>query len=114
LNGTNDKSGLGANAILGRSLTLARASAPTPANSLLYRTGPDQRKPVMPLAMMNIINRENILEISVLSRIQADSHIVKTFRDALRSGAEIYRALRSKNWAKVSGGRRTLRNSNRE
>jgi hypothetical protein len=29
----------------------------------------------MPLAMMNIINRENMLEISALSRIHADSQI---------------------------------------
>src|SRR5690242_11912401 len=55
LDGTANKSSLGANAILGVSIALARAAADT-AKSPLYQTVLDGRKPLLPLPMMNIIN----------------------------------------------------------
>ncbi|HYU87252.1 MAG TPA: phosphopyruvate hydratase, partial [Candidatus Bathyarchaeia archaeon] len=55
LDGTENKRRLGANAILGVSIALARASADT-AKSPLYRTLAEGRKPSLPLPLMNIIN----------------------------------------------------------
>src|SRR5881296_2382013 len=94
LDGTENKSKLGANAILGISIALARASADT-ANSPLYRTIADGRKLVLPLPMMNIINggkhAGNDLSFQEFMVIPAG---FRTFKDALRCGAEIYHALR--------------------
>jgi enolase 1/2/3 len=100
LDGTKNKSRLGANAILGVSMALARASADT-ANSPLYRTVANGRKPVLPLPMMNIINggkhAGNNLSFQEFMVIPAG---FKTFREALRCGSEVYRALKARLEAK--------------
>jgi enolase len=93
LDGTGNKSRLGANAILGVSIAMSRASADT-AHSPLYQNLADGRKPLLPLPMMNIINggkhAGNNLSFQEFMVIPAG---FKTFHDALRCGSEIYYAL---------------------
>src|SRR5438132_11194951 len=94
LDGTENKGRLGANAILGVSIALARASADT-AKSSLYRTLAEGRKPSLPLPLMNIINggkhAGNDLSFQEFMVIPAG---FRTFNDALRCGVEVYHALR--------------------
>ena len=94
LDGTENKGRLGANAILGVSIALARASAET-AKSPLYRALAAGRKPSLPMPLMNIINggkhAGNDLSFQEFMVIPAG---FRTFKDALRCGAEIYHALR--------------------
>jgi enolase len=93
LDGTTNKSKLGANATLGISIALSRASADT-AHSPLYRTLADGRKPLLPLPLMNIINggkhAGNNLSFQEFMVIPAG---FKTYHEALRCGSEIYHAL---------------------
>jgi enolase len=94
LDGTENKGRLGANAILGVSIAVARASADT-AKSPLYRALAGGRKPGLPLPLMNIINggkhAGNDLSFQEFMVIPAG---FRTFKDALRCGAETYHALR--------------------
>jgi len=94
LDGTENKGRLGANAILGVSIALARASANT-AKSPIYRALAGGRKPSLPLPLMNVINggkhAGNDLSFQEFMVIPAG---FRTFKDALRCGAEIYHALR--------------------
>ncbi len=94
LDGTENKGRLGANAILGVSIALARASADT-AKSPIYRALAEGRKPSLPLPLMNILNggkhAGNDLSFQEFMVIPAG---FRTFKDALRCGAEIYHALR--------------------
>src|SRR3989442_11893208 len=94
LDGTENKGRLGANAILGVSIALARASADT-ANSPIYRALAEGRRPSLPLPLMNIINggkhAGNDLSFQEFMVIPAG---FRTFKEALRSAAEIYHALR--------------------
>jgi enolase len=95
LDGTPDKSRLGANAILGVSLAVAKAAAESSGLELFrYVGGPNAH--VLPVPMMNIINGGAHADSSVdvqefmIAPIGADS-----FREALRWGAEVYHALKS-------------------
>jgi enolase len=95
LDGTPDKSRLGANALLGVSLAVAHAAAESSGLELFrYVGGPNAH--VLPVPMMNIINGGAHADSSVdvqefmIAPIGADS-----FREALRWGAEVYQALRS-------------------
>ena len=94
LDGTDNKARLGANAILGVSIALARASADT-AKSPLYRALAGGRKPILPLPLMNILNggqhAGNDLSFQEFMVIPAG---FRTLKDALRCGAEVYHALR--------------------
>ena len=96
LDGTENKSKLGANAILGISVAAARASADT-AKSPLYRTLADGRKAWLPLPMMNIINggkhAGNDLSFQEFMVIPAG---FKTFREAVRCGSEVYHSLKDR------------------
>ena len=95
LDGTPNKSRLGANAILGVSMAVAKAAA-TSAELPLYRYlgGPDAK--VLPVPMMNIINGGAHADSDVdfqefmIAPIGADS-----FHNALRMGAEVYHSLKS-------------------
>ena len=95
LDGTPNKSRLGANAILGVSMAVAKAAA-TSADLPLYRYlgGPDAK--VLPVPMMNIINGGAHADSDVdfqefmIAPIGADS-----FHNALRMGAEVYHSLKS-------------------
>jgi enolase len=75
------------------------ASART-ANSLLYRALADECKPVMPPPVMSIMNGEKC-DGNDLSLFMVIAIGLKTFRDSLRCGAEIYHALRARLEAKV-------------
>src|SRR5690625_2573423 len=94
LDGTNDKSRLGANAILADSMAVARAAADDCGLSLYRYFGGSGAKR-MPVPMMNVINggahANNNLDMQefMIVPLQADS-----FRTALRMGAEVFHALR--------------------
>jgi enolase 1/2/3 len=94
LDGTENKGKLGANAILGVSVAVARASADT-GKSPLYRALAGGRKPSLPMPLMNIINggkhAGNDLSFQEFMVIPAG---FRTYKDALRCGSEIYHALR--------------------
>lgn len=95
LDGTANKSRLGANAILGVSLAAARASAAS-AGQPLYKYVGGVGARVLPVPMMNIINggahADNPIDIQefMILPTGADS-----FAEALRMGAEIFAALKS-------------------
>ncbi len=94
LDGTDNKSNLGANAILGISIAIARASAST-LNKPLYSYIGNHDKYIMPVPMMNIINggehADNNLDIQefMIMPVGADC-----FKDALRIGAEVFHSLK--------------------
>ncbi len=98
LDGTENKSRLGANAILAVSLASAHAAA-RDAGLPLYRylgeTLCAGREPVMPVPMMNIINggahANNSLDIQEFMILPVGA---PSFREALRYGAEVFHALK--------------------
>nr|WP_321441023.1 phosphopyruvate hydratase [uncultured Hyphomonas sp.] len=94
LDGTDNKSRLGANAILGVSLALAKAAAEYSTMPLYrYVGGPNAR--VLPTPMMNIINggahADNPIDIQefMIMPVSAES-----MSDAVRMGAEVFHALK--------------------
>jgi len=90
--GTENKSRLGANAMLGASLAVAHAAAA--ANGLpLYRyLNPDAH--VMPVPMMNVINGGSHADSSVdMQEFMIVPHGAPTMADAVRMGAEVFHAL---------------------
>lgn len=94
LDGTPNKSKLGANAILGVSLAVAHAAA-TEMKMPLYRYLGDDGSFVMPMPMMNIINggahANNNLDIQEFMIIPSGA---PKFSEALRYGAEIFHVLK--------------------
>ncbi|SMO54825.1 phosphopyruvate hydratase [Propioniciclava tarda] len=94
LDGTENKAKLGANAILGVSLAVARAAAES-ADLPLYRYVGGPNAHILPVPMMNILNggahADSNVDIQefMIAPIGADS-----FREALRMGAEVYAALK--------------------
>jgi enolase len=95
LDGTKNKSRLGANAILGVSLAVARAAAESADLSFFrYIGGPNAH--TLPVPMMNILNGGAHADTNVdvqefmIAPIGAES-----FRESLRWGAEIYHNLKS-------------------
>ena len=94
LDGTENKSKLGANAILGVSLAVAKAAAES-AGLPLYRYVGGVRAHVLPVPLMNIINggshADNALDIQefMIAPVSA-----KTMADAVRMGCEIFHALK--------------------
>jgi enolase len=95
LDGTNNKAKLGANAILGVSLAVAKASAEHADLSLFKYVGGNNAH-VLPVPMMNILNGGAHADTNVdiqefmVAPIGADS-----FKESLRWGAEIYHSLKS-------------------
>ena len=95
LDGTPNKSRLGANAILGVSLAVAKAAAET-AGLPLYRYIGGTQGRVLPVPMMNIINggahADNPIDFQefMIMPVGAD-----TLKDAVRMGAEIFHTLKS-------------------
>jgi enolase len=94
LDGTADKSHLGANAILGASLAVAHAAA-NDARKPLYRYLNDTKTYTLPVPMLNILNggkhATNSTDLQEFMVVPAGA---KTFHDALRMGAEVYQALK--------------------
>ncbi len=94
LDDTPNKARLGANAILGVSLAVARAAA-AEANLPLYRYVGGVNARVLPVPMMNIINggahADNPIDIQEFMVMPVGA---KTEGDAIRAGAEIFHALK--------------------
>ncbi|GAA2391222.1 phosphopyruvate hydratase [Dactylosporangium salmoneum] len=95
LDGTPEKSGLGANAILGVSLAVAKAAADSAGLSLFkYLGGPNAH--VLPVPMMNILNGGAHADSNVdVQEFMIAPIGAPTFREALRTGAEVYHTLKS-------------------
>jgi enolase len=95
VDGTPDKSGLGANAILGVSLAVAKAAADSAGLSLFrYLGGPNAH--LLPVPMFNILNGGAHADSNVdIQEFMIAPIGAATFREALRYGAEVYHALKS-------------------
>jgi enolase len=95
LDGTPDKSDLGANAILGVSLAVAKAAADSAELSLFrYLGGPNAH--LLPVPMMNILNGGAHADSNVdIQEFMIAPIGAPTFQEALRYGAEVYHALKS-------------------
>jgi enolase len=95
LDGTPDKSQLGANAMLGVSLAVARAAAESAGLPLFrYVGGPNAH--LLPVPMMNILNGGAHADTDVdIQEFMVAPIGAPTFADAVRWGAEIYHALKS-------------------
>jgi enolase len=94
IDGTDNKANLGANAILGVSLAVARAAAEAAGLPLfLYLGGAGAR--TLPVPMMNVINggahADNNLDVQEFMIIPAG---FDSFRDALRAGVETFHHLK--------------------
>jgi enolase len=95
LDGTPDKSRLGANAILGVSVAVAKAAAESARLPLFrYLGGPNAH--VLPVPQMNILNggahADNNVDVQEFMIVPIGAG---TFAEALRWGAETYHALKS-------------------
>jgi enolase len=98
LDGSDNKSRLGANALLAISLAAAHAAANDsrlPLYRYLGQSIRDGREPVMPVPMMNIINggahANNSLDIQEFMILPVGA---PSFREALRYGAEVFHTLK--------------------
>ena len=95
LDGTPDKSRLGANAILGVSLAVAKAAADSAGLPLFrYIGGPNAH--ILPVPMMNIINGGAHADTGVdVQEFMIAPIGAPSFKEALRWGAEVYHSLKS-------------------
>lgn len=95
LDGTPNKAKLGANAILGVSIAVAKAAADSLGLSLYEYVGGTNAK-TLPVPMMNIMNggahADNNVDVQEFMVMPVGA---KTFKEALRWGAEIYHALKA-------------------
>ncbi len=95
LDGTPNKASLGANAILGVSLAVARAAAESAALPLYrYVGGPNAH--MLPVPMMNILNGGAHADTNVdVQEFMIAPIGAATFREAVQQGAEVYHALKA-------------------
>ena len=95
LDGTPDKGRLGANAILGASLAIARAAAES-ADIPLFRYVGGANAHVLPVPMMNIVNGGAHADSNVdVQEFMIAPIGAPTFAEALRWGAETYHSLKA-------------------
>ncbi|MDP3890229.1 phosphopyruvate hydratase, partial [Nocardioides sp.] len=95
LDATPNKAKLGANAILGVSLAVARAAADS-AQLPLYRYVGGPNAHVLPVPMMNILNGGSHADSNVdIQEFMIAPVGAPTFREALRMGAEVYHTLKA-------------------
>jgi enolase len=95
LDGSKNKSNLGANAILGVSLAVARAAAASTGQSLFKYLGKAEAK-TLPVPMMNILNGGAHADTNVdIQEFMVAPIGASTFKESLRWGAEIYQSLKS-------------------
>jgi enolase len=95
LDGTKNKSSLGANAILGVSLATARAAANSSNQSLFKYLGGSNAK-TLPVPMMNILNGGAHADTNVdIQEFMIAPIGASSFKESLRWGAEIYHNLKS-------------------
>jgi enolase len=98
LDGTPNKGRLGANAMLGASMALARATAAATNTPLYAHLGKlyGSASPVLPVPMMNILNGGAHADSSVdFQEFMVMPAGAPTFAEGLRTGAEIFHTLRS-------------------
>ena len=94
LDGTKNKGKLGANAILGVSLAVAKAAAASEGISLFKYLGGAEAK-LLPVPMMNILNGGSHADNNVdLQEFMVMPAGAKSFSEALRMGAETFHALK--------------------
>jgi enolase len=94
IDGTDNKSKLGANAILGVSLANARAAAES-TNLPLYRYLGGSNAYVLPVPLMNIINGGAHADTGVdIQEFMIVPHGAESFSEALRWGVEVYHQLK--------------------
>jgi enolase len=95
LDGTPDKSRLGANAILGVSLAVAKAAAESAGLPLFrYVGGPNAH--ILPVPMMNIVNGGAHADTGVdVQEFMVAPIGAPSFKESLRWGAEVYHSLKS-------------------
>ena len=95
LDGTPNKADLGANAILGVSLAVAKAAADSAALPLYrYVGGPNAH--LLPVPMMNILNGGAHADTNVdIQEFMIAPIGAATFREAVQHGAEVYHALKA-------------------
>lgn len=95
LDGTPNKGKIGANAILGVSLAVAKAAAESAGVPLYkYLGGPNAH--VLPVPMMNILNGGSHADSNVdIQEFMIAPIGAPTFKEALRWGAEVYHTLKS-------------------
>ncbi|SEA31750.1 enolase [Bowdeniella nasicola] len=95
LDGTTNKGKLGANAILGVSLAVAKAAADSAGLPLFrYLGGPNAH--VLPVPMMNILNGGSHADTNVdIQEFMIAPVGASTFKEALRWGTEVYHTLKS-------------------
>jgi enolase len=95
LDGTPNKSRLGANAVLGCSLAVAKAAA-ADADQPLYRLLGGEAAHTLPVPLMNVINggahAQNRLDLQEFMVVPAGA---ESFSEALRIGAEVFHTLRA-------------------
>jgi enolase len=98
LDGTANKGRLGANALLGVSMAFAKAAAAgagTPLYKYFNKVSKTKNKIQLPVPMMNILNggkhAENSTDFQEFMIMPVGA---KSFREALRAGAEIFHALK--------------------
>ena len=95
LDGTPNKANLGANAILGASLAVAKAAAES-AGLPLYRYVGGPNAYLLPVPMMNILNGGAHADSNVdVQEFMIAPIGAPTFAEAVRTGAEVYHALKS-------------------
>jgi enolase len=96
VDGTRDKSRIGANGILGASLAVARASAGA-LGLPLWRSLGGPSAHLLPVPMMNVINggahADNALDLQEFMLVP---HGAGSFSEALRIGSEVYHALKAR------------------
>jgi enolase len=94
LDGTDNKGSLGANAILGVSLAVARAAADS-ADLPLFRYVGGPNAHILPVPMMNILNGGSHADSNVdIQEFMIAPIGAGSFREAVRWGAEVYHALK--------------------
>jgi enolase len=95
LDGTENKSNLGANAILGVSLAVSKAAAVAKGMPLYEYLG-GEKASTLPIPMMNIINGGSHADNNVdLQEFMIMPTGVNSFSEALRAGAEVFHALKA-------------------
>ena len=95
LDGTENKSNLGANALLGVSMAVARTGAKLVEKSLFRHLGGDDAT-LLPVPMMNILNGGSHADNSVdIQEFMVVPFGASTFSEALRMGTEVFHHLKS-------------------
>jgi len=95
LDGTNNKSNLGANAILSVSMAYARAEAASAGISLYHYLG-GANAHLLPVPCLNIINGGKHADNNVdFQEFMIAPHGAKTFTESIRMGVEVFHTLKS-------------------